>query len=78
MGSKLAHVRRLRRFIEEARQFFCVRAPHHTEPVMAELQIIPKTTGELKPYPRNARTHSPKQIAEIAPASSRSGSTIRS
>ncbi len=33
---------------------------------MADLQIIPKTTGELRPYSRNARTHSPKQIAEIA------------
>ena len=33
---------------------------------MADLQIIPKTTGELRPYSRNARTHTPKQIAEIA------------
>ena len=66
MGSKLAHVRRLRRFIEESRQFFRVRAPKHMEPVMADLQIIPETIGELRPYSRNARTHSPKQIAEIA------------
>ncbi len=33
---------------------------------MADLQIIPKSPGDLRPYARNARTHSPKQIAEIA------------
>ena len=33
---------------------------------MAYLQIIPKSPAELRPHARNARTHSPKQIAEIA------------
>ncbi len=33
---------------------------------MADLQIIPKPTTALRPYSRNARTHSPKQIAQIA------------
>lgn len=33
---------------------------------MADLQIIPKPPQDLRPYARNARTHSPKQVAEIA------------
>ncbi len=33
---------------------------------MADLQIIPRKTSDLRPYSRNARTHTPKQIAEIA------------
>lgn len=33
---------------------------------MTKLQIEHRLLSELKPYARNARTHSPKQIAEIA------------
>lgn len=33
---------------------------------MTDLQIIQKPPTALRPYARNARTHSPKQIAEIA------------
>ena len=33
---------------------------------MSSLKIEHRPPGELKPYARNARTHSPKQIAEIA------------
>lgn len=33
---------------------------------MTALKIEHRPPGELKPYARNARTHSPKQIAEIA------------
>ena len=33
---------------------------------MTKLTIEHRPPGELKPYTRNARTHSPKQIAEIA------------
>jgi ParB-like chromosome segregation protein Spo0J len=33
---------------------------------MAELQIEYLSVYELKPYPRNARTHSRKQIRQIA------------
>jgi hypothetical protein len=33
---------------------------------MANLQIIPKRPEKFRPYSGNARTHWPKQIAEIA------------
>jgi ParB-like chromosome segregation protein Spo0J len=33
---------------------------------MAKLEITHRPPGNLRPYARNARTHSPKQIAEIA------------
>jgi hypothetical protein len=33
---------------------------------MTKFAIAYRSPSELKPYTRNARTHSPKQIAEIA------------
>ena len=33
---------------------------------MTNLKIEQRPPGELQPYGRNARTHSPKQIAQIA------------
>jgi len=66
MGSRLAHVRRLRRFIEESRRFSAYGLLNLWSLSMTNLQILPKSPEDLRPYTRNARTHSPKQIAEIA------------
>jgi len=35
---------------------------------MGNLSIIYREISQLKPYPRNARTHSRKQIKQIAAA----------
>ena len=45
---------------------------------MGKLSIIYRKISELKPYPRNARTHSRKQVKQIAAAIMGSGSPIRS
>jgi len=38
-------------------------------------QIVERSVSDLKPYPRNARTHSPKQIKQIAASIERFGFT---
>ena len=42
---------------------------------MGNLKITYRKTGELKPYPRNARTHSRKQIKQIAASIAQFGFT---
>jgi DNA modification methylase len=42
---------------------------------MSDLSIVNRSVSELKPYPRNARTHSKKQIRQIAKSIRRFGFT---
>ncbi len=43
--------------------------------MIGEQRLLYMTTGQLKPYPRNARTHSRKQIRQIAESITRFGFT---
>ena len=43
--------------------------------MLSHAQIIDRSVSELKPYPRNARTHSKKQIKQIAASIERFGFT---
>jgi ParB-like chromosome segregation protein Spo0J len=44
---------------------FIMRVEKSTSPVL-NLSIVYRPTNSIKPEPRNARTHSKKQVAEIA------------